>query len=336
MAGMVSDPMDLDAQERLLWMQAGPLKREPEESKSSAPVEREVTKRQRLDTQGKGKGKGKSHKGTNKGFSKSDPPSLVAAASNSSWRGDYTGGFDEQMTGPWPSTRTGLLGMESDQEWLTHRMNTLAQPVLRQEQTLASLRQDLVIYLFVRSGRERMVPVLCEAADKWRTLKETEPDKLTYSLKLAMFKQLLISLHQRLSETIKDKEAMERATSLNWVDEKQHWRHLNWSPVQQRLEIDQSLRPIPTEDLLTQLVQVRKAVTEESLLRFKSVKKLSKEVTADWIQFQICVSLRPEGGAIWSTLNQWIGQASWHTLGCRLRRDRPNYDNLTQQVWNQM
>ena len=195
---------------------------------------------------------------------------------------------------------------------LTHRMNTLAQLVLRQEQTLASLRQDLVIYLFVRSGREGMVPVLCEAADKWRTLKETEPDKLTYSLKLAMFKQLLISLHQRLSETIKDKEAMERATSLNWVDEKQHWRHLNWSPVQQRLEIDQSLRPIPTEDLLTQLVQVRKAVTEESLLRFKSVKKLSKEVTADWIQFQICVSLRPEGGAIWSTLNQWIGQASWH------------------------
>eukprot|EP00439_Symbiodinium_sp_Y106_P008320 s10220_g1.t1 len=57
MAGMVSDPMDLDAQERLLWMQAGPLKREPEESKSSAPVEREVTKRQRLDTQSKGKGK---------------------------------------------------------------------------------------------------------------------------------------------------------------------------------------------------------------------------------------------------------------------------------------
>ena len=334
MAGTVSDPMDLDAQERLFWMQAGPLKREPEESKSSAPVEREVTKRQRLDTQSKGKGKG--HKGKNKGFSKSGPPSLVAAASNSSWQGDYTGGFDEQMAGPWHSTQTGHLGMEGDQEWMTHRMNTLAQLVLRQEQTLASLRQDLVIYLFVRSGREGMVPVLCEAADKWRTLKETEPDKLTYSLKLAMFKQLLISLHQRLSETIKDKEAMERATSLNWVDEKQHWRHLNWSPVQQRLEIDQSLRPIPTEDLLTQLVQVRKAVTEESLLRFKSVKKLSKEVTADWIQFQICVSLRPEGGAIWSTLNQWIGQASWHTLGCRLRRDRPNYDNLAQQVWNQM
>ena len=336
MAGTVSDPMDLDAQERLFWMQAGPLKREPEEGRSSAPNEREMTKRQRLDTQNKGKGKGKSNKGKSQGFPKTGPPSLTAAASNGAWRGDYTGGFGEQMNGPWHPTPASHPATEYDSEWMTHRVNTLAQLVLRQEQTLASLRQDLVIYLFVRSGKEGMVPVLCEAADKWRAMKEAEPDKLTYSLKLAMFKQLLISLHQRLSETIKDKAAMDRAASLNWVDERQHWRRLHWSPAQQRLEVDQSLRPIPTEDLLTQLVQVRKAVTEETLLRFKSVRKLSKEVTADWIQFQICVSLRPEGGAIWSTLNQWIGQASWHTLGCRMRRERPNYDNLTQQVWNQM
>ena len=75
-----------------------------------------------------------------------------------------------------------------------------------------------------------------------------------------------------------------------------------------------------TEDLLAQLVQMRKAVNEETLLRFKSVRRLTTEVTAEWIQFQICISLRPEGAPLWSTLNQWIGQASWHMLGCRLRR----------------
>ena len=219
---------------------------------------------------------------------------------------------------------------------MTNRMNTLMQLVLRQEQTVASLRQDMVVYLFVRSGPEGMIPVFCEAADKWRTMKEETPDKLTYSLKLTMFKQLLTSLHQRLTETYKDAEAMERAATLNWVDEHKSWRHLQWNPAQQRLEVDSSLRPVPTEDLLVQLVQARKAVTEDALLRFKSVKQLTKDVTAEWVQFQICISLRQEGGPLWSTLNQWIGQASWHTLGCRLRRDRPTYDNLTQQVWNQM
>ena len=177
------------------------------------------------------------------------------------------------------------------------------------------------------------MPVMCEAADKWRKMKEETLEQFTFSLKLAVFKQLLMSLHQRLTETTKDGAAMERAAALNWVDDQKSWRHLQRNTAQQRLEIDNTLRPVPTEDLLTQLVQMRKAVTEDSLLRFKSVKKLATEVTAEWIQFQICISLHQERGAIWSTLNQWIGQASWHTLGCRLRHDRPAYDNLVQEVW---
>ena len=251
------------------------------------------------------------------------------------WMEGYTNGFGGQLTSPW-NTHQDVMTSATDHEWLTHRVNTLSQMVLRQEQTIASMRQDTVVYLFIRSGQEGMIPVLCAAADKWRKMKEEKPDQLTYSLKIAMFKQLLISLHQRLSETYKDNEAMTRAAKLNWVDDQKHWKHFIWSPGQQQLEVDNTVRPMSTEDLLAQLVQMRKAVNEETLLRFKSVRRLTTEVTAEWIQFQICISLRPEGGPLWSTLNQWIGQASWHTLGCRLRRDRPAYDNLTQQIWYQM
>ncbi|CAE7491773.1 unnamed protein product [Symbiodinium sp. CCMP2592] len=215
-----------------------------------------------------------------------------------------------------------------DPDWMEYRMNRLSQLVLRQEQIISAIRQDLVLYLFVRSGPEGMVPVLCEAAEKWRKMKEEEPEKITYSLKLMLFKQLLITLHQRLTNMIADEDALAKAKNLNWIDDQKHWKHLTWNPTKQCLEVDNSVRPIPAEDLLAQLVQMRKAVTEETLVRFKSMRKLTTEVTSDWIQFQICMSLRPEGGAMWSTLNQWIGQASWHTLGCRLRRDRPNYDTL--------
>ncbi|CAE7591001.1 unnamed protein product [Symbiodinium sp. CCMP2592] len=154
----------------------------------------------------------------------------------------------------WAQTQDLQYPGGQDQEWMEHRMNKLTQLVLRQEQIISAIRQDMVLYLFVRSGTEGMVPVLCEAAEKWRRMKEEEPEKISFSLKLAMFKQLLISLHQRLTNT-----------ALNWIDEQRHWRHLVWSPTQQRLEIDNSLRPIPTEDLLAQLVQMRKAVAEETL-----------------------------------------------------------------------
>ena len=53
-----SDSMDLDAQEKLFWSQAGPVKREPETAQTPLKAT-EVAKRQRLGPQDKGKSKGK-------------------------------------------------------------------------------------------------------------------------------------------------------------------------------------------------------------------------------------------------------------------------------------
>ncbi|CAE7376727.1 unnamed protein product, partial [Symbiodinium necroappetens] len=205
--------------------------------------------------------------------------------------------------------------------------------VLRQEQTLSALRQDLMLYLFVRSGEQGMIPILCQAADKWRQLKEETPEKLGYSLKLAMFKQLMITLQERLTETSKNPQAMDHAKSLNWVDTEGCWRILKWNGTKQNLEIDTTVQSTSTENLLSQIVQVRKAINETSLIRFKSIRRLTEGVQTEWVTFQIFVSLRPEGSPIWSSLTSWIGQAAFHVIGCRLRRDRPQYDALAASLW---
>ncbi|CAE6958469.1 unnamed protein product [Symbiodinium sp. CCMP2592] len=322
---LCADPMELDEQERQFWAQAGPVKRE-QEPRRDVLHQTEQSKRQRLAPQDRNKGKGKGTKGKGKG--KQGLPSPPSANPVTG----YTNGFGSHPPNPWTQTQDLQPLGGQDPDWMEYRMNRLSQLVLRQEQIISAIRQDLVLYLFVRSGPEGMVPVLCDAAEKWRKMKEEEPEKITYSLKLMLFKQLLITLHQRLTNMIADEDALAKAKNLNWIDDQKHWKHLTWNPTKQCLEVDNSVRPIPAEDLLAQLVQMRKAVTEETLVRFKSMRKLTTEVTSDWIQFQICMSLRPEGGAMWSTLNQWIGQASWHTLGCRLRRDRPNYDTLVQEA----
>ena len=212
-------------------------------------------------------------------------------------------------------------------------MDRLTQMVLRQEQTLSALRQDLMLYLFVRNGEQGMIPVLCQAADKWRSLKEETPEKLEYSLKLAMFKQLMITLQERLTETSKSSQAMDHAKSLNWVDPEGCWRILKWNGAKQNLEIDSSVQPTSTANLLSQIVQVRKAINETSLIRFKSIRRLTEGVKTEWVTFQIFVSLRQEGSPIWSALTSWIGQAAFHTIGCRLRRDRPQFDSLAASLW---
>eukprot|EP00439_Symbiodinium_sp_Y106_P069679 s2461_g12.t1 len=165
-----SDSMDLDAQEKLFWSQAGPVKREPETAQTPLKAT-EVAKRQRLGPQDKGKSKGKGSKGKGKGFSRPGPPSSGGMAVANDWMEGYTNGSGGQLTSPWNTQQDDMIPA-TDHEWLTHRGNTLSQLVLRQEQVIASMRQDTVVYLFIRSGQEGMIPVLCEAADKWRKMKD--------------------------------------------------------------------------------------------------------------------------------------------------------------------
>ncbi|CAE7678472.1 unnamed protein product [Symbiodinium necroappetens] len=323
----LAEEMDMDDQEKLFFGHPGPVKREPRAADTGTiPPTLGPAKRQRLEPQDRSKGKG--GKGKNKGKGKGNP--LPGQSSqhggyplSQAW--GYSTGSGEELSTPWAGDRAApSLGYHSSwtgdgtfqrlgrdhresADWMEHRITRLTQLVLRQEQTLANLRQDMMLYLFVRSGI---------------------PGKLQMSLKLAMFKQLLISLFERLTTTQQDAQAMDHAKSLGWLDNDQSWRVLHWNPAQQSLEVDHSYQPVPTKDLLDQITNVRKAINEESLLRFKSLRRLSPDVTAEWIQFQIAISLRAEAAPLWATLKSWIGQSSWHTLGCRLRRNRPNYDSL--------
>ncbi|CAE7266338.1 unnamed protein product [Symbiodinium microadriaticum] len=291
--------MDLDEQERLFFAQMGPIK-----TKARAKEAKEKERRRA-------------------GGAMSPPRGSTTLAPE----GPRT--MDEPK---WESSRTTNYDRQERLDWMENRVQRLTQLALRQEQLLTNLRQDMLLYLFVRSGDAGLVPVLCQSADRWRQLKEE--GQINMSLKLAMFKQLLMSLQERLTETAKDSKAMDHAKSLGWLDQDQQWRVLRWNPLQQHLEVEESLKPTSTSDLIAQIIQVRKGVTEDSLLRFKSLRRLSPDVKADWIQFQIAISLRAEAAPLWATLKSWSGQSSWHTLGCRLRRERPQYDALTADLWN--
>ena len=327
------DDMDLDDQEQLFFQHLGPLsgvRRDPSRADSSNPLQNSgAAKRPRVE--GPERTKGKGGKGKGKANRKGGPPGPTPAQglypAAKMWAHSNGSGEGLAQSTPWTTDSQG------HQDWMEERMDRLTQMVLRQEQTLSALRQDLMLYLFVRSGEQGMIPILCQAAEKWRAIKEETPEKLGYSLKLAMFKQLMITLQERLTETSKSQQAMDHAKSLNWVDPEGCWRILKWNGAKQNLEIDTNVQPTSTENLLTQIVQVRKAITETSLIRFKSIRRLTEGVQTEWVTFQIFVSLRQEGAPIWSSLTSWIGQAAFHTIGCRLRRDRPQYDALAASLW---
>ena len=268
--------MDLDEQEHLFFAHLGPMKRDSRPSNPGAlPASLGTAKRQRVDQQDKGKGKG----GKGKGKAKGKGSTRQQGATQPVWA--YNDGSGAYQSSPWtPERSLPPLGEEprwgpnraphyDNQErldWMENRVQRLTQLALRQEQLLANVRQDMMLYLFVRSGDTGLIPVLCQSADRWRQLQEESPGQISMSLKLAMFKQLLISLQERLTETAKDAKAMDHAKSLGWLDQDQQWRVLRWNSTQQHLEVEESIKPTSTNDLISQIVQVRKGVTEDSLL----------------------------------------------------------------------
>ncbi|CAE7684086.1 unnamed protein product [Symbiodinium sp. CCMP2592] len=215
-------------------------------------------------------------------------------------RWDYAGG-SEQWETPW-STEAIQPYYKDDRTQDPYQLHmwNLTKLVLQQEQTLASLRQDVTLYLFVKTGQGSIVSLLHQTAEKWRQAKDTSE--------------------------------MEKAKKLNWVDERGHWRVLKWDLQRQELQVDESKITVSTEDLLKQTVEMRKGVTEEALHRFRSYKKMTDQPVTEWMQFRMEISLRPLGDPVWNTLQTWVGQAAWHLLGCRLRRERPQYNGLVEQV----
>ena len=176
-----------------------------------------------------------------------------------------------------------------------------------------------------------MIPVMCQAADKWQQLKKETPEKLQMFLKLAIIKQLLISLYKRLTATSRmPRPWLTPRVLAGWTRTRAGGFFAGIGSAKPRggpiLQAG-STKNLSIKSPMFEGQQGQSSTVQISL-------SLESGYDGDWIQFQIVISLRAEAAPLWTTLTLWIGQSSWHTLGCRMRWDRPTYDSLTTALWN--
>ena len=176
--------MDLDAQEARFFGHLRPLKRDPALD-SGAPGYLPSSWGQKAENGcgSQGTGEGSKGKGKNKGKGKGGQqlgPKLEQGLYPAAQMWASSAGSRSGMDAPWgrEDAMSEYKSSEAHSDWLETKVQKLTQLVLRQEQTLASLRQDMVMHLFMKNGESGMVPVLCDTAAKWRITKEEEPGKL--------------------------------------------------------------------------------------------------------------------------------------------------------------
>ena len=113
-------------------------------------------------------------------------------------------------------------------------------------------------------------------------------------------------------------EWQQAARDLGWITTEGHWKALIWNPQTEALEE----QPGATDVLIAETIELRKLITPDTIFRFQSLKGLTKAPQTAWVQLALEVSTRGQGIRAWDLAQSWIGCAAFHTLGCRLRRER--------------
>ena len=253
----------------------------------------------------KGKGKGKSGKGGKGKMS----------------RGSWAWGTEWDQADwnhSWNQSRYGSM------EDLVTRMSQL---MIKHEFAINSLKQDTTVYFFVKPGAQGLLPILFSTSERWHQVQRDTPEKTEESLRLVLLKALLLELGQRLRNFLESEESQKAARDLGWITESGQWKALIWNPQTEALEEQPGGRTWETRALIAETVELRKLVNQETVFRFQSLKGLTKAPKTAWVQLALELSVRGQGIRAWDLVQSWIGCAAFHTLGCRLRRERGGLSN---------
>ena len=102
-----------------------------------------------------------------------------------------------QASGSQPTGSTVRAGSkvgrqsDADLQQMVHRLSQLA---IKHGYVLSSIKQDTSLFLFVKPGPERLIPILFAASEKWHQTQKEAPRLVDSSVRIVPMKVLLIEL----------------------------------------------------------------------------------------------------------------------------------------------
>ena len=177
-----------------------------------------------------------------------------------------------------------------------------------------------------------MLPILFQTPERWNQIHRDTPEQTEESLRLVLLKAQLLELGQRLKNFLGNEESQKAARDMGWITEEGRWKALVWNPQTEALEEQPGGKTWATNTLIAETIELRKLISPETVFRFQSLKGLTKAPQTAWVQLALELSTRGQGIRAWDLVQSWIGCAAFHTLGCRLRRERGGLSNQARSL----
>ena len=299
----------------------GKVRTEPQ---GASPSEQDepLQKWQRRDKGSDGKGRG----GPPKRDREQGPP---ARQGN---RGSYHGsrGYDSWLN--WASP--------SDIEQLRHRVSQLERLVIRHEDALNLMRQEVSFIIHFRVGVDSsLVPSIYRAQLGWRELRKSSPDKLDAPLRNVLMNCVVKEFQKRLQQleeptSQETRDGLAKAGYLDASVTPWRWRYLQWDPTK-RVQVVNNMRGhithLTVKESLATLAEGLKQT--DSLTRFHPLRKLTESMAGDSIGFALQFPFQGElARNMYCAVLELCNCAATQLIAAQIRVDRGQRSSLANAI----
>lgn len=244
-------------------------------------------------------------------------------------KGGYHGKWLDEKD-PW-SYDPVQLGTQ-EQEFLKN----VAKLLMRHESEMRLLRQDTTWMLFADTQEHGIIQLLQQKAAQWQKLYQEK--KVTTSLRVVLLIGVFQELSQRLTAMMQDQDKLTKMHTVGWLVEGENalnpkWVYQQWSPEKQTVEV--SNQPPISFSLAQEAIQcvVNNVGGPGVLLRFRSTRPLTEQVSGEVLPFALVLSMRGNlAMQVHQALTMLTGSACLKVAGLRIRPDRGQQTALAKAL----
>ena len=250
--------------------------------------------------------------------------------------------FEPSYSGHWQSWSSGPYHEEIER--LQTQVSQLQRAVLRHEDALNLMRQEVSFVIYFRIGVEAsLIPAIYRAQAGWRELQRTQPSKLTVPMRNNLFECLLKELRRRLLHLAEaaSQEARDNMVKAGWLQTNDstdvaqwQWAYLSWDPTRRVLIVNKDRTALPHQRVLDAIETLMSGATKsEALTRFQPMREVTQQMSGESVRFALQYPFLGElARSMYASTLELCSSAATQVVAAQVKIDRGNRSGLANSI----
>ena len=212
----------------------------------------------------------------------------------------------------------------------------LQKMVLRHEDFGNCLKSELAWAMFLRLDmKATILPCLYQSTERWRTLKENNPEQLKAPMRVDLVKAVFRELGCRLGMILQNEAQLQTVTKLGWfTKEPMCWHYVKWDSAHERLRPDSEREPLPHENVAAIIGSIQQlADTPGVVTRFHPSREIMEHMGGKNLTMSLQTGIMGDAAqSMRIHLHALSDLSATQLIGMGIRQERPGRSALANVI----